>query len=162
MFFLSLIAGLPLPLTAIQLLWLNLVTNGIQDKGLAFEAGDENAMQRPPRKPTEGVFNKLMILQIIFSGLFIGVSGFLLWKFLLDQDYSEFHARTLVFMFMVLAENFHVFNCRSEVRSTFTIPFSKNWILIIGVFLAQAIHIIAINIPFMQGVLNSKPVSPGE
>ena len=162
MFFLALIAGLPLPLTAIQLLWLNLVTNGIQDKGLAFESEEDNAMKRPPRKPTEGVFNRLMISQIIISGIFVGFGGFLLWHYLLEQDYSESHARTLVFMFMVLAENFHVFNCRSETKSTFTIPFSKNWLLIIGVILAQAIHILAINIPLMQDVLHTMPVSPGE
>jgi len=63
LFTLSLLAGLPLPLVAVQLLWLNLVTNGIQDVALAFEGGEPGTMRRPPRPPSEGIFNRLMIQQ---------------------------------------------------------------------------------------------------
>lgn len=61
LFTLSLLAGLPLPMLAVHILWLNLVTNGIQDVALAFEGGEPGAMQRPPRRPSEGIFNGLMI-----------------------------------------------------------------------------------------------------
>ena len=61
LFFLSLLLGLPLPLTAVQLLWLNLVTNGIQDVALAFEPREGNEMQQTPRKPKEPIFNRIMI-----------------------------------------------------------------------------------------------------
>jgi P-type Ca2+ transporter type 2C len=63
LFVLSMIAGLPLPLLAVQLLWLNLVTNGIQDIALAFEAGEGHELERPPRPPGEVIFNRPMIEQ---------------------------------------------------------------------------------------------------
>lgn len=159
LFLLSLLAGLPLPLGTVQLLWLNLVTNGIQDVGLAFEAGEPETMQGPPRKPKEGIFNRLMIQETLISGLVMGIIAFGAWKWMLDQGYSEFHARTLVLMLMVLIENVHVFNCRSEYISVFKIPFKRNWFVVGGALIAQAIHIIASNIPFMQNVLQTDSVN---
>lgn len=72
MFTLALFAGLPLPLLAAQLLWLNLVTNGIQDVALACEAGEPDVMLRKPRPTGEGLFNRIMLQQVIFSGLVMG------------------------------------------------------------------------------------------
>ncbi|MEM3059640.1 MAG: cation-translocating P-type ATPase C-terminal domain-containing protein, partial [Methanomassiliicoccales archaeon] len=68
----------------------------------------------------------------------------------------------LTFLFMVLLENVHVFNCRSEFESAFKVPISRNRLLFIGVVGAQAIHIIAMQIPIMQEVLRIKPVSLDE
>jgi magnesium-transporting ATPase (P-type) len=161
-FFISLAAGLPLPLTAIQLLWLNLVTNGIQDVGLAMEGGEPQTMKKHPRNPKEGLFNRLMIAQSITSGASMGIICFVLWYVLLDMGYSELHSRTLVFMFMVLAENVHVFNCRSELNSVFKTPLNRNWFVLFGVLIAQGIHILAVNIPFMQNILESDTVSINE
>jgi calcium-translocating P-type ATPase len=138
LFFLSIASGLPIPLTAIQLLWLNLVTNGIQDVALAMEGGEPETMQKPPRDPKEGIFNRLMISQIIVSGASIGLIAFLIWDVLLNLGYDETHARTLVFMFMVLVENIHIFNCRSELNSAFKIPITRNRFLIYSVLIAQA------------------------
>lgn len=162
LFFLSLASGMPLPLTAIQLLWLNLVTNGIQDKGLAMEAGEPEAMLRPPKNPKEGIFNRLMIMQIVTAGMSMGTICFVLWYILLESGMNELHARTLIFMFMVLAENVQVFNCRSELTSIFKIPLNRNWFVVIGVLAAQSIHIAAVNIPFMQNVLESDTISISE
>lgn len=162
LFFLAIGSGLPIPLTAIQLLWLNLVTNGIQDVALAMEGGEPETMKKPPRDPKEGIFNRLMISQIIVSGASIGLIGFSIWYILLNMGYEETHARTLVFMFMVLVENIHIFNCRSELNSAFKVPISRNRFLIYSVLIAQSIHILAINIPFMQNVLESDSVSLNE
>ena len=72
LFSLALLSGLPLPLGAVQLLWLNLVTNGIQDVALAFEGGEPGVMSHPPRPPSEGLFNRLMVSQTLISGLAMG------------------------------------------------------------------------------------------
>ncbi len=159
MFLLSLVAGLPLPLVAVQLLWLNLVTNGIQDVALAFEGGEPETMKRPPRKPSEGIFNQLMIRQTLVSGFTIGLVAFGIWKWLLYQGYDEFHARTLLLMFMVFAENVHAFNCRSEYVSAFKVPLNRNWFIVGGVLTAQLIHLIASNIPFTQKMLQTDAVN---
>jgi P-type Ca2+ transporter type 2C len=155
----AIIINIPIPLVAVQILWLNLVTNGIQDIALAFEGGEPGTMTKKPRDPGEGVFNRLMISQSLTSGIFIGMVALGVWIFLLRQDYEIARARNLVFLLLVLFQNFHVFNCRSETNSFFKIPISKNWILIFGVLGAQGLHIAALYIPFMQDILQTSPVS---
>jgi calcium-translocating P-type ATPase len=158
MFLFAILYGLPLPLLPVQILWLNLVTNGIQDVALAFEGGEPGAMRRPPRRPTEGIFNRLMVLQTLLSGTWMGVVTFGLWYWMLATGMEEYSARNLVFLLMVLFQNFHVFNCRSEYVSAFRVPLQRNRVLLIGVPLMFALHLLAMNIPFMQSILQTEPV----
>lgn len=159
LFTLALVAGMPLPLLAVQLLWLNLVTNGIQDVALAFEGGEPDGMNKKPRPPSETVINRLMAEETLVSGLYMGGSAFAVWYFLIGSGVEEATARNLVLLLMVLLENCHIFNCRSERRSAFRIPVSRNYFLIIGVIAAQGIHILSMYIPFMQDVLGVEPVT---
>ena len=161
LFTLAILTELPAPLAAVQLLWLNLVTNGIQDVALAFEKGEPGAMERPPRSPAEGVFNRLMIQQTLVSGLTMGLLTYVLWQYLLNLGVSINEARNLLLLQMVLLENVHVFNCRSERYSAFRVPLQRNPALIAGVLIAQGIHIGAMHFPPMQTVLNIAPVSLG-
>jgi Ca2+-transporting ATPase len=162
LFTLALLFGLPLPLFAVQLLWLNLVTNGIQDVALAFEKGEPETMSRPPRSPDEGVFNRLMVRQTVLSGTVIGIIAFSTWFWLLESGWDEALARSMLVLLMVLLENFHALNCRSEYRSLFGIPLRNNYLLIGGIAIAQAVQVLAMNIPFTQEVLQIGPVSLAE
>jgi len=162
LFLLALLFGLPLPLLAAQLLWLNLVTNGIQDVALACEAGEAGQMQLPPRSPDEGLFNRSMIRQVLLSGGVMGVLAFGLWQVLLLQGCSLEMARNLVLLEMVLLENVHVFNCRSERLSAFAVPLRRNPLLIGGLLTAQGLHIAALYTPLMQQVLGVMPVTLGQ
>jgi magnesium-transporting ATPase (P-type) len=155
---LSLLFGLPIPLVAVQLLWLNLVTNGIQDVALAFEAGEKGAMDRQPRNTQEAIFNKLMLKQSLVSGFTMSIIAFITWYWLMHNNWNEGEARNIILLLMVLFENVHVFNCRSEITSTFKTPISNNYILIGGVILAQGIHIASMYIPVMQEILSVEPV----
>jgi Ca2+-transporting ATPase len=159
LFTLALFLGFPLPLLAVQLLWLNLVTNGIQDIALAFEAGDPTAMQRPPRDPKEGVFNPLMVQETLVSGFLMGIIAFGTYFWLLSSGWGEFAARSVLVLLMVLLENFHALNCRSEYRSAFRVPLKNNYYLIGGILIAQGIHIAAMFTPVMQDLLGIGPVS---
>lgn len=160
LFLAAIFTGMPLPLLAVQILWLNLVTNGIQDKALAFEKGETDTMKRPPRKTTEKVFNPLMIKQIVVSALTMGGIVFGLWYYLLNYtSTTEEHARDLVLLLMVFMQNFHVFNTRSERKSAFQIPLSSNYFLIIAVVAAQGVHILCMHIPFMQEILRIQPIT---
>ncbi len=159
LFILALIVGLPIPLLAVQLLWLNLVTNGIQGVALAFEAGEPETMRKKPRRPEEGIFNNLMIKQTLISGITIGVVAFAVWAWFSSSGYGEVEARNLLLLLMVLFENFHVFNCRSEYRSVFRVPLRNNYLLVIGVILMQGLHILSMHIPLMQELLGISPVS---
>ncbi|MBI1986607.1 MAG: HAD-IC family P-type ATPase, partial [Rhodospirillales bacterium] len=116
-FFLALFVGVPLPLYAPQLLWLNLVTNGIQDMALAFEKGEPGILRQRPRPPDQPIFDRLMIEQTALSGALMGAVAFAFFWWLLRTGVDEFQARNLMFLLMVVFENVHVFNCRSETRS---------------------------------------------
>lgn len=156
---LSMIANLPLPLTAIQLLWLNLVANGIQDVALAFEAGEPAALKRPPRDPAQGIFDRLMIQQSLLIALTISIIGFGLILWMHHNGFSEFEARNMLLLLLVLMANFHALNCRSEYQSTFKIPLRNNWFLLFGIVSTQALHIVAMHIPVTQRVLAVGPVN---
>lgn len=159
-FVLAQIAGLPLPLTAVQLLWLNLVTNGIQDVALAFEKGEPFALDRPPRPPDQPLFDRRMIEATILSGGVIGGLAFVCFAWLLQAGWSEEAARNILLLLMVSFENAQVLNCRSEIRSVFAIPLRDNPFVVIAVFAAQAVHIAAMNIPGLRDVLGLAPVTP--
>lgn len=155
--------GLPLPLLAVQLLWLNLVTNGIQDVALAFEGGEPGAMKRHPRRPSEKIFNPLMIQQTLAASITMGGIVFALWYWLNHYtSMDETHARNLILLLMVFMQNFHAFNCRSETTSMFKVPLKRNIILVFGVLAAQGIHIISMHLPFMQTILRVEPVTLNE
>lgn len=163
LFLAAIFAGLPLPLLAVQLLWLNLVTNGIQDVALAFEGGEPGAMKRPPRKTKERIFNPLMVKQTLTSGMIMGGIVFGLWYWLnTHTTMEEFHARNVILLLMVFMQNFHAFNCRSERISAFKVPLKRNLILVFGVLAAQGIHILSMQIPFMQNILRMEPVTFNE
>lgn len=159
LFLASIALGLPLPLSPVQLLWLNLVTQGIQDVALAFEKGEPGVMNRLPRPPKDGIFNRQMIEQVLLSGFFVGGVAFVLFQFSLGAGLSPFEASNQLLLTLILFENAHVFNCRSETRSAFVIPFRNNVFLVGGVVAVQLMHLAAMQIPALNQVLDIRPVS---
>jgi magnesium-transporting ATPase (P-type) len=159
LFLLALGFGLPIPLLAVQLLWLNLVTNGIQDVALAFEPGEGDEMRRPPRSPGERIFDRLMIERVLLIAVVIGGVAFLAFRALLDAGWGTPQARNAVMLLMVLFENAMVFEVRSETRSTFGISPFRNWLLVGGTALAFVVHLVAMHLPFTQSLLDLAPLS---
>ncbi len=156
---LAIASGLPLPLLPVQLLWLNLVTNGIQDVTLAFEPGVGNVLDRKPRPPSEPIFNRLMIERTLVGALTMGIVGFVLFQWLLATGWSEYSARNALLLLMVLFENVHIFNCRSESRSAFVLSPLRNPILMIGIIVAFSIHVAMLYLPWGNMMLSTEPVS---
>jgi magnesium-transporting ATPase (P-type) len=160
MFITAIFLGLPIPLLAVQLLWLNLVTNGIQDVALAFEGGEPGAMKRKPRRPEETIFDGQMVWQTVVSGATIGLVALGAWYWMVRVEMmEEATARNLVLLLMVLLQNVHVFNCRSESESALKISIRRNVILVFGVIVAQCIHILCMHLPLMRTVLGIAPVT---
>jgi Ca2+-transporting ATPase len=158
-FILALLFNLPLPLLATQLLWLNIVTNGIQDVALAFEPAEGSEMQRSPRSPKERIFNALMIKRTLLSGAFIGAISFMLFKSLWDWGWDLVSARNSTLLLLVLFENVQVFNSRSETLSAFKHNPLKNPLLFFGVILVQLLHIGAMHTPILSKILQIQPIS---
>ena len=159
LFVLTTTFGLPLPLTPVQLLWLNLVTNSVQSVGLALEPGEGDEMRRPPRPPQESLFNPVMLRRVLISGLVMGGLAFTCFYWLLLHGWAVEEARNIVLLLMVLFENVQVFNSRSEQRSIFLQPFFSNPVLLVGTLAAQLVHIFCLYSPIMQEVLGVSPVS---
>ncbi len=159
-FVFSLLMGLPLPLTAVQLLWLNVVTNGIQDKAMALEKAEPGIMRRNPHPANEGIFNRPMIAQILFNGslMAIGCTA-VFWYGLNVMELTEADARNITLLTMVLFENAYTFVARSETRSTFTIPPWRNAWLWVAVLTAQGVHLLAMYVPTLQELLGTAPVT---
>ena len=155
-FSLSILLNLPMPLVAIQLLWLNVVTDGIQDISLSFEGKEKDTMKMPPRNPKESLFDKIMIEQILISGLSIGLLVFGLWYYLIKvKNFDLLLARSYVMALMIIIQNIHAFNCKSENKSIFQISLTKNKIFLFGVLGSLILGVAVIEIDFLSAILKT-------
>ena len=158
-FCLSILLDLPVPLVAIQLLWLNVVTDGVQDLALSFEKAEENILKEKPRDPKESIFNKSLFQQIIVSGLIIGLFVFIIWYILLNKFNMEVSiARGYIMALMVFIQNVHVFNCRSEEKSAFKVPLKNNWFIVAGISFTIVLQVVVMEIPFMTNILQTSSI----
>ena len=158
-FCLSIIFDLPMPLVAIQLLWLNVVTDGIQDFALSFERAEEGIMNEKPRNPKEPLFDKSLFDGIMLSGLTIGLVVFAVWFYLIrvikiDIDTS----RGYIMALMVFIQNIHVFNCRSEKQSALKVPIKKNKLILYGVIFSIFLQIIVMEVPILSSFLKTTSI----
>jgi magnesium-transporting ATPase (P-type) len=160
MVLLAVVSGLPIPLLPVQLLWLNLVTNGIQGVALAFEPGEGDSLRRKPRRPNEPVFNQLMVERVLLAMLVVGGGGFVIYAIVLGLGWAVSEARNLLLLVMVLFENFHVANCRSETKSAFALSPLRSPFLFFGTIAAFLVHLAAMYVPFLQELLSTIPVAP--
>jgi len=143
-FILALVFGTATPLLAIQLLWLNIVTNGLQDIALSFEKAEPSIMQDKPRSTKESLFSKSMAFESSVMGGIIGIVVFICWLFLINTQPIDI-SRSLVMTLMVFLQNWHAFNCRSEKQSIFKINIFSNWF-----FAFSTLGSIGLQILFME------------
>ena len=150
LFVLSIIFNLPIPLLAIQLLWLNLITNGIQGDALAFEEDKENVLNKKIKR--QKIFNNLMIKEITISAIIMSVLEFVFYVYLYRiKNLDITLVRSYLLTFMVFLENIQIFNCRSERISMFKISGNNNRFLIISIILTLCIQTIIVRIPETAG-----------
>lgn len=155
-FILSIFFGLPMPLVAIQLLWLNLVTDGLQDLALSFEKSEKGIMKEKPRKTDESLFDKNLISETLFSGVLIGLIVFATWVFLIKGLSFEISvARGYIMVLMVFLQNIHVLNCRSEKHSAFSIPLKDNPLIVFSIVSAIVLQIIVMEVPLFSKFLQT-------
>ncbi|MGM0501635.1 MAG: calcium-translocating P-type ATPase, PMCA-type [Bacillota bacterium] len=149
MLFASLL-GLPLPLIAIQILWVNLVTDGLPALALGMDSPDDDIMEQPPRKPQESIFSQGLHFKIMGQGLLIGLSTIVVFLFGLNYSSDLLVARTMAFTNLVMAQLFFVFSCRSEKYSIFRINLLENAYLISAVIFSFVMHYLVLYLPFFQ------------
>ena len=158
LFFLSVGFGLPMPLTAVQLLWLNLVANGVQDVALAFEPKEGDELDKTPRDPSEPIFERHVIEHVLVAGSIMGVLAFGVFYTLIGTGVEHGHAQNLTLLLMVLFGNVHALSSRSEKRSLFSMAYRSNIFLAIATPAALLIHLIAMHVPGLNSVIGLAPV----
>lgn len=158
-FSISIFLGLPVPLIAIQLLWLNIVTDGLQDIALSFEREEKEIMKDKPRSPKESIFDKVMFQEVVIAGLTMGISVFVLWVYLVKvKDIPLTLARGYVMMLMVFMQNLHTLNCRSEKTSVFKLPLSRNWFILLSIASSILLQVLVMGNSITSGLLGTESV----
>jgi Ca2+-transporting ATPase len=149
----------PLPFIAVQILWINLVTNGLQDIALAFEPGEPGILKRKPRSPKEGILTGRLMERLGGVGLVLaaGTLGTFWWVYQQAGDLDM--ARTAAMTQMVVFQFFHVLNCRSLDRSIFRINFFSNKFLFVSLVAALLAHLAVLHVGFLQTVFRTMPLS---
>jgi Ca2+-transporting ATPase len=150
--------GWPLPMRPAQLLWLNLVTNGLQDVALAFEPGDPGVLRRPPRPRAEGIISRLLWERTALAGLVMagGTVGLFGWELARGAGLGQ--AQTVALTTMVMFQVFHVGNARSERRSLLSLSPLSNPFLFAATAVALGLHVAALYLPWTQFVLRVEPI----
>ncbi|RJX19878.1 MAG: HAD family hydrolase [Desulforudis sp.] len=155
----SLVLFLPLPLLPAQILWLNLVTNGLQDVALAFEPEEKGILDRPPRRGGEPVISRLMAERMVILGLVMaaGTLFTFIWQLGLVNDVDK--ARTVALTTLVLFQLFNVFNVRSETESILKQNLMSNKFLFYSVVASITAQIAVIYVPALQFVFRTVPLT---
>jgi len=158
--FLGPLIGLPLPLLPLQILWINLVTDGLPGLALAREEAEPTVMKRPPRPPDESIFAHGVTWHIGWVGLLIGgVSlGGMAWAYTSGAD----NWQTVVFTILVLAQLGHAMAVRSETRPSFGRRFATNPALLGAVVLTVALQLAVVYLPWLQGIFRTDALSAGQ
>ena len=182
--FLAILAGLPAPLTAIQLLWLNLITDGAPALALAVEKGDPDIMEQQPRAKSEPIVNRSMMLGLIvqtFAQTGAVLTAFalgLIWHleagaavvgnpvaYLIQHDWRGVDvqtAETMAFVTLSLCELFRAYTVRSERASLFQIGVFSNRYMQYAVGLSIALLLLVCSVPFLQPIFNTHFLSGRE
>jgi Ca2+-transporting ATPase len=131
----------PLLFLPVQVLWINLVTNGLQDVALAFEPAEGNELRRPPRSRNEGLLSRVLWLRLVITGAWIGTVLLVTFSWAIGAGFDDAHARTLALTVLVCLNFFLAGSSRAEYRSLFALsPFSNPFLLVTaaGSLLLQA------------------------
>jgi Ca2+-transporting ATPase len=158
---LAAVLGLPLPLLPVQILWINLVTDGLPALALAVDPKDPSLMQRPPRRPEARILERDRIFLMFGQGLFMALITILTFAYCLyGMDQNLERARTLTFMVMVGAQLAHSFNCRNNSLSLFQIGVMTNKPLLLAVGGSTMLQIGILLSPWTREVFKVAPFEP--
>jgi len=159
----TLMLGLPIPYLPSQLLWINLVTNGLQVIALSFEPGEKNVLNRPPLNPREGIMSKVLVQRTVLVGMLISIG--VVYNFYIayvQEGASLEHARTVAVTTMVVFQFLQAWNSRSEWQSVFRMRPLSNPFLFYGLIASFLAQLAVIYVPALQWVFRTEPIGTTE
>jgi magnesium-transporting ATPase (P-type) len=159
---LALAAGWPLPFVAVQILWINLVTNGLQDVALAVEPAEPGLMSRGPRQPGEGILPGRLLRRLGAVGAVLAAGTLAVFLWTLENTGDLDTARTMAMTQMVVFQFFHVFNCRSLDRSIFRVAFFSNPLLFLSMVAALLAQLAVLYWAPLQAVFRTVPLDAAQ
>lgn len=160
--FFAIILGLRSPLTAIQLLWLNLITDGLPALSLGLEPPERGVMNRPPRKPWEGIMSGGVGFNIIWQGAVIGLLSLAVYWLAMSLGKTLEEARTMTFAAMALMQLVHSFNARSLKESVFSLGIFTNRSLVWAFLGSLSLQLCVLFIPLLRKLFEVVLLSVGE
>ena len=155
----SIAAGLPLPYVPAALLWLNVVTNGLQDVALAFEKGEPDVLDRPPRRREDPIVNAVLWERTVLTGVTMAIGSLWVFTWAIDAGLTLDEQRGAALTTLVVAMAAHVYNARSERRSILVTHIRGNPFLLTSTLIALSIHTAASYWEPTQMVLQIAPVT---
>jgi Ca2+-transporting ATPase len=164
--FVAIMVGWPLPLAALQVLWLNIITDIFPALALALEPSAPDIMKRQPRNPKEPLLSPQFLGLIAWQGLLLTAVTLLAFAIGLSwhgrEEPGVIGATTMAFMTLALAQVFHAFNARSQRRSAFTARLFTNGWLWGAVAMCVLLQLAAVYVPLLQRVLRTAPLTMAE
>jgi Ca2+-transporting ATPase len=153
--------GKPLPLSAVQILYVNLATDGLPALALSVDPPEEGLMTRPPRRRGEGIFTRPVVALILTGGVWSAFVTLTLFSWALTSGRVLEEAMTLTFATLVLIEFFKAYSYRSDRRSVLERPFANRW-LNLAIVWELALLALVVNVPFLQDAFGTTGLSAGE
>jgi P-type Ca2+ transporter type 2C len=154
----AMIMGLPLPLVPIQILWVNLVTDGLPAMALGLDQPEDDVMKRDPRHPKEGVFSRGLGWKVVSRGFLIGLMTLIAFIVVYKRNPDELiYAQTIAFTTLVMAQLIHVFDCRSEKSIFARNPFGNKY-LVWAVISSLVMVLGVIYSPVLQPIFHTVPI----
>jgi potassium/sodium efflux P-type ATPase len=159
---LAVFVGLALPITAVQILWINMTTAILLGLMLAFEPTEEGIMRRPPRDPRKPIITRLLVLRLGLVSVIMAAGGFWIYDHIVEAGGSVAEARTVVVNVVVFTELLYLFNCRSLTRSPWSVGFLSNPWAIFGAVTMAALQIALTYVPLLNLWFDTAPITGPE
>jgi Ca2+-transporting ATPase len=158
--FVASLVGMPVPLLPVQILWVNLITDGLPALALGMEPMDPGVMERPPRKRNEPVITRQRAVLILTQGAFIATCSLLAFALVYFVEGEGLaRARTAAFIVLACSQLVHSFNCRSMTRSIFDLGLFTNFKLVLATGLSFLLQIGVVYLPFAQVIFKTQPLT---
>jgi len=157
---LILFAGQGLIISPVQILWVNLVTDGILDVTLAMEPKEKDLMDEPPRAKNARIINKEILINIIIVALVMSAGTLFMYYY--ASNGGRAYRQTMVFTTLAMFQVFNAFNCRSRYSSFFKMSFFSNPFLLAAIITSVVLQVLAVHTPFAQTILGTAPLALGD
>lgn len=153
--------GLPLPLTAVQILYVNLATDGLPALALAVDPADPDLMHRKPRNPRSGVFTRPVVTLMVIGGIWSTMVILALFAWARKAGYGDREARMMTFCALILIQFFNAYNFRSDRHSIQVRPFANKW-LNLAVLWESLLLFLIVYVPYLQKPFGTSDLPPGD